>query len=77
MKSAKCIVDRKRANFCEYNHLSDAAFDYIKVHKQQQVKVQLAALFGETLDEADLAPTAIQEIPGQIVQRKLHELLNQ
>jgi hypothetical protein len=70
-------VDRGRANFCEYHHLADATPNYTKVHKRQQAKAQLAALFGESLDDVDPAAKATQESLGQIAQRTLHEWLNQ
>ena len=44
---AEFIVDKERANFCEYYALSSHAFDDTKLIKQRQAKAQLAALFGD------------------------------
>lgn len=42
---AEYIVDKERANFCEYYALSSRAFDDAKLNKQREAKAQLAALF--------------------------------
>ncbi|ABG41386.1 hypothetical protein Patl_2878 [Paraglaciecola sp. T6c] len=44
---AEFIVDKERANFCEYYALSSRAFDDTKLIKQRQAKAQLAALFDD------------------------------
>ena len=88
---AELVVDRERANFCEYYALSNQAFDDKKLHKQRQAKAQLAALFGDdsldneqaTIDQRSVSDNAhgidkqSEETPAQAAERKLHDLLNQ
>jgi hypothetical protein len=48
---AEYIVDKERANFCEYFALSSRAFDDTKLDKQRLAKAQLAALFGDVAED--------------------------
>lgn len=48
---AEYIVDKERANFCEYYALSSKAFDDTKLDKQRRAKAQLAALFGDETED--------------------------
>ncbi|WP_166425911.1 hypothetical protein [Paraglaciecola sp. 20A4] len=58
---AEYIVDKERANFCEYYTLSSRAFDETKLDKQRQAKAQLAALFADedSVDEKQLDKSVI------------------
>ncbi|MGY0581632.1 MAG: hypothetical protein ACW7DP_06395 [Paraglaciecola chathamensis] len=86
---AEYIVDKERANFCEYFALSSRAFDDTKLDKQRRAKAQLAALFGDDTEDNSESHTSEShdldsasdltkyESPAQAAERKLRELLNQ
>ncbi|QHJ13762.1 hypothetical protein FX988_04042 [Paraglaciecola mesophila] len=60
---AEYIVDKERANFCEYYGLSSKAFDDTKLDKQRQAKAQLAALFGDDTDDNIKSDTEVENRP--------------
>lgn len=74
---AEQVVDRERANFCDYFEPSTKASNDGQEDKSRKAKAQLAALFGDEVDDSNSSDADEPELtPAELAEKKLRDMLN-